>query len=162
MDTEVLHKMPNKVFVVTIVPRWADMDLNQHMRNSAFADWATYARTEWLNANGFAMAKLVELRMTPIMFEDRTRYLKEVLLGERIQIELQLAGTDRNGSQWFVRHIFRRGEIVCAVYEAKGAWFSVATRRVSPPPPGLLEAYSNLTRTDDYAELSSGESVSEE
>jgi acyl-CoA thioester hydrolase len=149
--------MTAKDFVVQIVPRWADMDLNQHMRHSAFADWAGYARTEWLNANGFTMPKLVELRMTPVMFEDRTRYLKEVLLGERIDIELQLAGTNRNGSQWFVRHIFRRGEAVCAVYEAKGAWFSIATRRIVPAPPGLLEAYSNFARSDDYCELSSGE-----
>ena len=148
-------------FVVTIVPRWADIDLNQHMRHSAFADWATYARTEWLNANGLTMQKLVELRMTPIMFEDRTRYLKEIELGERIHIELQLAGADRDGSRWFVRHIFHRGETVCAVYEAKGAWFSVATRRLAPAPPGLLEAYSNLVRTDDYAELTSGESALE-
>jgi acyl-CoA thioester hydrolase len=154
--------MASNDFAVTIVPRWADIDLNQHMRHSAFADWAAYARTEWLNANGFTMLKLVELRMTPIMFEDRTRYLKEVLLGERIHIELQLAGADRDGSQWFVRHIFRRGAAVCAIYEAKGAWFSIATRRVAPAPPGLLEAYSNLARTDDYAELSSGESVIEE
>ena len=132
------------------------------MRHSAFADWASYARTEWLSANGFTMEKLVELQITPIMFQDSTRYFKEVLLGDRIQIELQVAGTDRNGSQWFVRHIFRRGEIVCAIYEAKGAWFSVATRRVVPAPPGLLEAYSNLTRADDFAELRSSESVREE
>lgn len=154
--------MTSKDFVVTIVPRWADIDLNQHMRHSAFSDWAAYARTEWLNANGLTMLKLVELRITPIMFEDRTRYLKEILLGERIHIELQLAGADRDGSRWFLRHIFRRGATVCAVYEAKGAWFSIATRRVTPAPPGLLEAYSSLARTDDYAELTSGESVLEE
>ena len=118
--------MTAKDFVVRIVPRWADIDLNQHMRHSAFADWAAYARTEWLNAHGFTMPKLVELRMTPVMFEDRTRYLQEVRLGERIHIELQLAGTDREGSQWFVRHIFLRGATVCAVYEAKRAWFSTA------------------------------------
>ena len=145
--------MTSNDFVVTIIPRWADIDLNQHMRHSAFADWATYARTEWLNANGFTIPKLVELKLAPIMFEDRTRYLKEVLLGERIHIELQLAGTDRDGSRWFIRHIFRRGETVCAIYEAKGAWFNIATRRVVPPPPGLLEAYSNIARADDYAEL---------
>lgn len=155
-------KTNSKEFVVTIVPRWADIDLNQHMRNSAFADWAAFARTEWLSANGFTMPKLVELRITPIMFEDRTRYLKEILLGERIQIKLQLAGADRDGSRWFVRHIFRRGATVCAVYEAKGAWFSVATRRLVPAPPGLLEAYRQIPRTDDYAELSSGESAVEE
>lgn len=154
--------MTSKDFVVTIVPRWADIDLNQHMRHSAFSDWAAYARTEWLNAKGLTMPKLVELRMTPIMFEDRTRYLKEILLGERIHIELQLAGAGRDGSRWFLRHIFRRGATVCAVYEAKGAWFSIATRRIVPAPPGLLEAYSSLARTDDYAELTSGESVLEE
>jgi acyl-CoA thioester hydrolase len=153
--------MTAKDFVVPIIPRWADMDPNQHMRHTAFADWAAHARTEWLNTNGFTLSKLVELKLAPIMFEDRTRYLKEVLLGERIEIELQLAGLDRDGSQWFVRHIFRRGETVCAVYEARGAWFSLATRRVVPAPPGLLEAYSNLARTSDYAELSSGKAIME-
>ena len=100
--------------------------------------------------------------MAPVLFEDRTRYLKEIQLGEQVHIELQLAGANRDGSQWFLRHIFRRVATVCAVHEAKGAWFSVATRRVVAPPPALLKAYSNIARTDDYAELSSGESILEE
>ena len=153
--------MLSKDLVVTIVTRWADIDLNQHMRHSAFADWAAYARTEWLNANGLSILKLLELKMAPIMFEDRTRYFKEILLGERIHIELQLAGADRDGSRWFLRHIFRRGATTCAVYEAIGAWFSIVTRRVVPAPPGLLEAYSNIARTDDYTQLSSNESAIE-
>jgi acyl-CoA thioester hydrolase len=151
--------MPSKDFVVTIVPRWADIDLNQHMRHSAFGDWAAHARTEWLNANGLTMPKLVELKLTPVMFEDRTRYLKEILLGERIHVELQLAAGDRDGSRWSLRHTFRRGTSVWAVYEAKGAWFSIATRRIIPAPPGLLEAYVHLARTDDYTELVSDEGV---
>ena len=153
--------MASKDFIVQIVPRWADIDLNQHMRHSAFADWAAFARTEWLNANGFTIKKLVKQQLAPILFEDRTKYLKEILLGEQVHIELQLAGANRDGSQWFLRHIFRRGATVCAVHEAKGAWFSVATRRVIPPPSTLLEAYGDITRTDDYAELGSGESVIE-
>ena len=154
--------MPSKDFVVTIVPRWADIDINQHMRHSAFADWAAYARTEWLNVNGLTIPKLVELKMTPVMFEDRTRYFKEILLGERIQIELQLAAGDRDGSRWSLRHTFRRGSTVCAVYEAKGAWFSIATRHIIPAPSGLLEAYGNLVRTDDFAELEPGGAVTAE
>lgn len=154
--------MTSKDFVVTIVARWADIDLNQHMRHSAFADWAAYARTEWLDANGFTILKLLELKMAPIIFEDSTRYLKEIRLGERIHIELQLAGTDRDGSRWFLRHIFRRGATVCAVYEAKGAWLDITTRRIIPAPSGLPKAYSNIARTDDCAELSSGESCHRE
>ena len=154
--------MTSKAFIVPILPRWADIDLNQHMRHSAFADWAAFARMEWLSANGFTIKKLMEQQMAPILFEERTRYRKEILLGEQVHIELQLAGANRDGSQWFLRHIFRRVATVCAVHEAKGAWFSVATRRVVAPPPALLKAYSNIARTDDYAELSSGESILEE
>ena len=153
--------MTSKAFIVPILPRWADIDLNQHMRHSAFADWAAFARMEWLSANGFTIKKLMEQQMAPILFEERTRYRKEILLGEQVHIELQLAGANRDGSQWLLRHIFRRGATVCAVYEAKGAWFSVATRRVVAPPPALLEAYCNMARTDDYAELDVGENVIE-
>jgi len=137
------------------------MDFNHHMRHSAFADWGTCALTEWLNANGLSILKLREPRVASILFEERTRYLKEIFLGERIAIELQLAGADRDGSRWLVLHIFLPGATVCA-YEAKGAWFSTATRRVVPAPPRLIDAFSNLSRTDDYADLSSGESVIEE
>ena len=154
--------MTFEAFIVPILPRWADIDLNQHMRHSAFADWAAFARTEWLNANGFTMQKLVEQKIAPVLFEDKTRYLKEILLGEQVHIELQLVGANRDGSRWLLRHIFRRGATVCAIHEAKGAWFSVATRRVVAPPLALLDAYSNLSRTDDYAESVVGENVIEE
>ena len=142
-----------KEFVLTIVPRWADIDLNQHMRHSAYADWAAYALAEWLNVNGFNVQRLVELKIAPIMFEDRTMYLKEILLGERVTVDLQLAGTNHDASQWLVRHTFRRGDTVCAVYEAKGAWFNFAIRRIVPPPPGLLEASANMVRSADFADL---------
>ena len=65
--------MPLEAFVVPIVPRWADMDLNQHMRHSAFADWATYVRMEWMTANGFTLPKLVELGIAPIRIGRSTR-----------------------------------------------------------------------------------------
>jgi acyl-CoA thioester hydrolase len=142
-----------KDFVLTIVPRWADIDFNQHMRHSAFADWAAYARSEWLDSNGLNMQKLVELKVSPVMFEERTKYFKEILLGERITVDLQLAGTNHDASHWLLRHTFRRDSTVCALHEAKGAWFNTASRRIAPPPPGLLEAYANMVRTDDYADL---------
>jgi len=151
--------MLDKDFVLTVVPRWADIDPNQHMRHSAFADWAAYVRTEWLNTNGLDMQKLMELKVAPIMFEENVKYFKEVLLGDRITIELQLAGTNDDASRWLLRHTFRRGATVCAVSEAKGAWFNIVTRRIAPPPRGLLEAFANIVRTDDYVDLGSKESV---
>jgi acyl-CoA thioester hydrolase len=150
--------MPAKEFVLTIVARWADIDLNQHMRSSAYSDWANHSRVEWLNTNGFNLQKFTELKFAPILFEERTKYLHEILLGDRITVDLQLAGMNHDASRWLIRHTFRREDTVCAVYEAKGAWFSTGTRKIAAPPPNLLEACANMVRTDDYAELGSKES----
>jgi acyl-CoA thioester hydrolase len=107
-------------FVVTIVARWADIDLNQHMRHSDFADCAAHTRTEWLNANGLPIEKLVELKMAPVMFEDGTRYLKEVRLGERIHIELQLAGADGDGAVVPTAHLPPRRKRLCRLRSQRG------------------------------------------
>lgn len=32
---------------VRVKIRWADVDAYGHLRHSAFADWATFARSEW-------------------------------------------------------------------------------------------------------------------
>ena len=151
--------MAGKAFAVTIVPRWADIDFNRHMRHSAVADWAGYARSEWLDAHGLSMQRLTALNVAPLLFEESTRYFKEIFIGERITIELQLAGANHDGSRWVLRHTFRREDTMCAVHEARGAWFDVVTRRIVPPPPGVREAYADMMRTDDYAELVSNERV---
>ncbi len=40
--------MPSSEFAMTVVTRWADIDAKQHLRNTAYSEWATYVRTEWL------------------------------------------------------------------------------------------------------------------
>jgi acyl-CoA thioester hydrolase len=145
--------MPAKEYIQTIVPRWADIDSNQHLRNSAYADWATYVRTEWLNTYGFNVKSLIALNTAPLTFEENTKYIKEITLGEHITIDLQLVGLNHDASRYHMRQTFRRADTVCAVHEIKGAWLDIANRRIAPPPDGLLEASTNLIRTKDYAEI---------
>jgi acyl-CoA thioester hydrolase len=145
--------MSREPYSKTIVTRWADIDCNQHMRNSAYSDWATYVRSEWLNEAGFDVRTMVAANLAPVLFEERTRFLKEILLGEHVAIDLQLAGVNHDGSRFYMRQTFRRGDTPCAIYEIKGAWFDIALRRIVAPPPGLLEASDKLERTDDFAHL---------
>ncbi|WP_414648539.1 acyl-CoA thioesterase, partial [Chitinimonas sp.] len=42
-----------EVFRHTVEVRWADCDANQHVRHSAYADFCTHARIEWLRLHGF-------------------------------------------------------------------------------------------------------------
>lgn len=154
--------MARQAFALTIVPRWADIDFNRHMRHSAFADWAGYARSEWLDAHGLDIQTLTDLKVAPILFEEHTRYFKEILIGERIVVELQLAAANHDASRWRLRHTFRRWDALCAVHEVGGAWFDLVTRRIAPPPPGAREAYAELMRTDDYVELVSTKPLARE
>lgn len=110
-------------------------------------------RSEWLNEAGFDVRTMVAANLAPVLFEERTRFLKEILLGEHVAIDLQLAGFNHDGSRFHMRQTFRRGDTPCAIYEIKGAWFDIALRRIVAPPPGLLEASDKLERTDDFAHL---------
>jgi len=105
--------MPMNEFRITFVPRWADIDANQHLKNTAFSEWATYVRSEWLASFGFETA--------------------EIFLGEHIVIDLELVGLKQECSQFHVRHTFRRDDTVCAVHNVKGAWLDIASRRVAAP-----------------------------
>jgi acyl-CoA thioester hydrolase len=140
-------------FSFPITPRWSDLDANQHLRHSAYADWATDSRLAWLDRHGFGFNMLKEMRIAPINFEDSTKYLKEIAFGEEIVIDLQLVGLNRDASRYHMRQTFRRGDTICAVYEIKGAWLDIGSRRIAPPPAGLLDATTNMARAPDFAEI---------
>ena len=46
--------MSPAIFTQTVEVRWSDLDANQHMRHSAYADLCTHARLGWLAQSGFA------------------------------------------------------------------------------------------------------------
>jgi len=137
----------------TIITRWADMDPNQHLRGTAYGDWAGFVQGEWLKAHGFDLVKLSRSNVGPVNFEENTKYFSEIMLGEHITIGLQLVGLNHDGSRYHMRHTFRRDGAICAVHEVKGAWFNTTSRRICPPPSDLFEAMTNIVRADDYAEI---------
>jgi acyl-CoA thioester hydrolase len=145
--------MPTNKFAMTVVTRWADIDANQHLRNTAYSEWASYVRGEWLASYGFDIRKLLEINVSPVIFEDGTKYLKEIFAGEHIVIDVELVGLKQDGSRWHVRHTFRRNDTVVAIHDVKGAWLDTAARRIAGPPAGLMEVSANLPRASDYAEI---------
>ncbi|AFE06195.1 hypothetical protein COCOR_05107 [Corallococcus coralloides DSM 2259] len=133
--------------------RWADVDANQHLRHSAYSDYATHVRLEWLNEQGFSARKMAELQVFPVIFSDGTEYIKEVRLSDRIRIELEMVGLSADASRYHFRQRFLRGETLCARYELRGAWLNVAERKLGAPPQGMVDAARLLKRADDFEEI---------
>ncbi len=118
--------------------RWAEMDPNGHMRHSAYADFATDQRVAYLRAHGFDLQKFGELRLGPVTFREETKFLKEVHVGEAIQVDGRLLSLSDDGGRWAVLHtIYKANGRVAATVTVEGGWFDLDQRKLCLPPPEL-------------------------
>ena len=142
-----------KPYKQSISLRWDDIDATRHLRHSAYLDWATHVRTQWLSAQGITMQSMAEMQIAPVLHEQNIRYLKETFLEDDLVVDLACVGLNADASQWHIRQHFWRGDTLCAVYEVKGGWMDTKRRKATAPPAGVLEAVSALPKADDYAEI---------
>lgn len=145
--------MANEQAEVAVTIRWADMDAYGHMRHSAYADWATFGRTEWLARAGLAPVLFQREGVAPITLEETTTFLQEVRLGEVLLLSMRLLAASADGSRFVHEVAFRRGDASVARYRMTGAWFDLKTRRIVPPPERIAEGCARLSRAEPLAAL---------
>jgi acyl-CoA thioester hydrolase len=142
------------VFSITLRARWADMDFNAHMANSAYLDVAVEARLAFLESRGFPASEFARLRVGPIVMEDVIEYFAEVRLRETLRVTLELAGIAGDGSRFrFRNEIFREDGRLAARLSTHGAWFDLDLRKIVAPPAALRDAMSKLSHTADFADM---------
>jgi acyl-CoA thioester hydrolase len=143
----------NERFVQEYRARWADMDFNQHMRNSAFLGCSEETRMRFLDAHGWTMAEFMKRRLGPVVLEDRLVYKKELKLLESFRVDLALAAITEDGRRMKVRNqFFRAGDgALCAVVESVILWLDLDARKPVAPPPELRELWVGLAHTEDFA-----------
>lgn len=143
-------------FTSTLEVRWSDLDVNWHMRNTAYAEFGTQTRIEYLSSGGFPPARFHELGFGPVIFREESRYLRELGLGDRVRINFLSRGLSEDGSRWALRHeIMNEAGVPAAILELEGGWIDIATRRLRVPPDALRALLEVLPRTDDYSVLKS-------
>lgn len=136
--------------------RWADLDGNRHVRNTAFSEYATHTRFRLLAAHGFDQAQLEELRFGPVMMREEIRYRREVLFGDALQVTVRCAGLSSDGSHWRVHQdVLRSDGKDAAILTIQGGWIHLDTRKLVIPPAELAAVLQSLPRTRDYEELPS-------
>ncbi|TEW63909.1 thioesterase [Mucilaginibacter phyllosphaerae] len=132
---------------------WSQIDANQHMRHSAYADVAAQARLNMLGGVGLNPVKLFEYRVGPVLFKEELFYLREIALGELIKVSCQVSRSRADGSRWSIRHeIFRADGVKAALINADGAWIDMDKRRLTLLPPELGNLFAHAPLSDDYTE----------
>ena len=138
-------------FKVTFTTRWADFDPNNHMRHSAYNDYAAESRVRLFKEYGLSMKEFNRLGIGPILFQENTNFLKEISMGEDVTVEVFLKGISENGERFKFRHkIYRADGKLAAEIEIYGAWLDLTKRKLTSPPKIIMELSEEMTRTTDF------------
>jgi acyl-CoA thioester hydrolase len=136
--------------------RWSDLDANRHVKNTIFSELATHARFRLLESHGFDQTRFESLRFGPVMIMEEIKYRRELLLGDRVTVNVLFAGLSDDGSHWSVIQEVERGDgKQAAIVTIDGGWIDLDTRKLVAPPIELLRILQVVHRTADFQVLKS-------
>jgi acyl-CoA thioester hydrolase len=146
----------SEAYRTTMEVRWADLDANKHVRNTAFSEFATHARLRFLDSRGFPPERFTRIGIGPIFFREETVFRREVHLGDTVTIEVRCDGLAPDVSRWRMAHrILRENGEEAVRVTVEGAWMDLTARRLALPPPELAEAMRGFPTTEEFEELKS-------
>ncbi len=132
---------------------WSQIDANQHMRHSAYADFAAQARLNMLEQQGLKPQTLYQYKIGPILFREELFYLREVGINDTVKITCELTKSRPDGSRWSIRHeLFRGDGIKAAIINVDGAWIDMEKRKLAKLPEELSQMFMLTPRSSDYEE----------
>lgn len=138
-------------FKVSFSTRWADFDPNNHMRHSAYNDYAAESRVRLFNEYGLSLTDFNHLNIGPVLFREETNFLKEIALGDDITVEVLLKGASKKGERFKFKHKIYRGDgNLAAEIEIFAAWMDLKARKLAAPPEIVMDVFVQLEKTDDY------------
>ena len=138
-------------FKVTFPTRWSDFDPNNHMRHTAYNDYAAESRVRLFNAYGLSLTAFNKLNIGPVLFKEETIFLKEISLSDDIVVEVFLKGVSEKGERFKLHHkIFRGDGKLAAEINIYAAWLDLLKRKLITPPDIVIKAINKLTKTDDF------------
>lgn len=146
--------LQDSMFLRHVQVRWADCDANEHMRHTAYNDYAAHMRMCVFADHDFSMGAMRALDIGPILFREDSKYRREVRMQEWMSVDYAISGLSSNALRWNIRHTLRKetGE-TAAIIDVEGSWLGLTTRKLAVPPAQLVEFLQSLPRTDDFVVL---------
>jgi len=131
--------------------RWSDFDPNNHMRHTAYNDYAAESRVRFFNDFGFSLSEFNKQNIGPVLFSENTNFYREISIGEDITVALFIKGMSENGERYRFQHkIFKENGVLAADIEVFGAWLDLEKRKLTRPPSQILSTLNALEKSDDF------------
>ena len=135
---------------------WRDVDMNGHVANTTYIEYAVGVRVAFFNSCGFPPQNFLTQGFGPVIKSDFVEYFREVLMLEKVTITIENGGFAPDGSRFrVVNNIYKEGRALAATVVSIGGWLSFRERKLIEPPDILKNAWLALPRTKDFQELPS-------
>ncbi len=142
-------------YKLTFKTRWADFDPNNHMRHSAYNDYAAETRVRYFKDCGYSLSELTKQNLGPVLFSENTIFYREVTLSEDISVALLMKGFSENGERFKFQHkIFKQDGVLAAIIEVYGAWLDLEKRKLTIPPSQIITTFNSLKKSEDFETIS--------
>lgn len=132
--------MLGQVYNYPIRIKEIDLDVYAHVNNAKYFEFFEEARWDFINQNGYGFAKIMETGLGPVVLEVTARYLKEIRLGDLINIETSLISYEGKVGKILQRMV--RGQDICCSAEYTIGLFDLKARKLVLPTPEWLKGVS--------------------
>lgn len=141
-------------FIQPVTVRWADIDINKHVRHSVYYDWGADARLEYFRLLGMTVEKMQTLQIGVILLREECVFRREIVPGDQVTITLELVKAKKDFSRWSIRHrIHKNGDTVAALLTVDGAWIDMEKRKLAIPSAEMVPAFESLDKAEDFVWL---------
>lgn len=143
--------MPHKVDYKIL---WSHIDMNRHMRHSAYSDFATQARVDMMHDCGISANIFSEYDFGPVVFREEIKYLKEFELSDKLTVSTELVQWNKRRHFWTIQHqIIKNDDKIAAKILIEGAWLNIKTRKMLLLSDELLSYIDRMPKATNYKEV---------
>ncbi|GGW20259.1 thioesterase [Streptomyces capoamus] len=125
-------------FSVRVTVRGYETDVQGHLNQAVYLNYAEHARWSLLQAAGISQTGLLARGVGPVALETNIRYLRELLAGDEVDVTCVFEWG--GGKTFRVRQEIRRTDgTVAAEVTAVGGLLDLRERRLVPDPRKVFE-----------------------
>ncbi len=138
-------------FIKTFEVRWADMDMNGHMRHSAYNDYAAQSRVALFDAYGVALNKMVQQQLGPVLFREETLFYREIHMSQQIHVRVSIEKMRKNTTKWTIcSEFFSDNKEPLAKVTVDGSWLDLKARKITVPSDELIAVFQEFPKSANF------------
>jgi acyl-CoA thioester hydrolase len=131
---------------------WRDVDIMGHMRNTAYAEYASQTRTLYFRNYGHPLEEIIAKGAGPVAVRDEIFYFKELRLLDEFSVSFWLDGMNQRQTRFrYINEFINRQSEVVSMIVTDGIWMDIHARKLIRPAEEIVKAILELPKSASFS-----------